>query len=220
MCASFPNHLPMNSTPSIINTNRPRGAALPWIALVCCAALAASCGRKWSTDDFSRINPISEAAAEHAMEALGEMGVGTGSRLAVWSAMPPEQESMMNAFREKVQGGKLDIVRSDVSEAAAGLGGVERTLTTDDGGLGAWLGAVEPVDAIVLFSPPTVVPKVPPAMRAKRPKILLVAIEFSEPPAMLTAGLADAAVISRPDAVAPEGSPTRQQIKDLLQVVK
>ena len=190
------------------------------MALVCCATLAASCGRKWSADDFSRINPISEAAAEHAMEALGALGVGPGGRLAVWSAMPPEQESLMNAFREKAQAGKLDIVRSDVSEAAAGLGGAERTLTTDDGGLGAWLATVEPVDAIVLFSPPTVVPRLTPAMRAKRPKILLVAIEFSEPPALLAAGLADAAVISRLDAVAPEGKPTRQQIKDLLQVVK
>ena len=160
------------------------------MALVCCATLAASCGRKWSADDFSRINPISEAAAEHAVEALGALGVAPGGRLAVWSAMPPEQESLMNAFREKAQAGKLDIVRSDVSEAAAGLGGAERTLTTDDGGLGAWLATVEPVDAIVLFSPPTVVPRLTPAMRAKRPKILLVAIEFSEPPALLAAGLA------------------------------
>lgn len=191
-----------------------------WIALVCGATLAASCGRKWSAEDFSRINPISETAVDLAAEALGDLGVSSGSRLAVWSAMPQEQETMLNAFREKALGEKWEIVRMDVSDAAEQVGGAELVLTSGDGGLGAWLGSVEQVDAVVLFSPPTVVPNIPPAARARLPKIVLIAIEHSEPPAMLTAGLADAAVISQPDAVAPEGKLNKKQIRALLQIVK
>ncbi len=208
----------MNNTPSTTNINPRlrwlfRGGAL---ALVACVA---SCGSGNTTaEDFAKPNDMSRAVAEVSVETLKGMGVASG-RLVVWSALSPEQESLLRAFRDEAKARNLEIVRVDVSTAAADRGGVEFANMAGDGGLVEWLGRVERVDAVVLFSPPATVPKVPEALRTQRSKTLIVGLEFNEMPGLMKAGLADAAVISRPGAVAPEKKASREQLKELLQVV-
>lgn len=172
-----------------------------------------------TAEDFSKPNDMTRAAAEMSVEALKGMGVTSGQRLIVWSALPAEQESLLNAFRAEARSGGLEITRVDVSSSAADRGGVEFTNLSGDGGLTDWLGRVEKTDAVVLFSPPASLPKAPADLKTKRSKMLIVGLEFNEMPALMKAGLADAAVISRPGAVAPEKKVSREQLKDLLQIV-
>lgn len=209
----------MNYIPSISNIS-PRFRRLAGGAALALLACATSCGpQKKTVEDVAKPNTMTSAAAELAMEALDGMGVTSGKRIIVWSALPAGSESLLNAFREEAQSRKLEIVRVDVSSAAAERGGAEYAQMAGDGGLADWLGRVEPVDAIVLFSPPDSLPKVPGALRTKRSKTLIVGFEFNEMPGLMKAGLADAAVISRPGAIAPEKKATREQLKGLLQIV-